>query len=78
MADASFWTASSWLRAASVFLGKHDRHHSTRDFLISRVRRCEAKVLVVIIDLEKDAPSFDFDGTKIVLAIRIVGRESSR
>jgi hypothetical protein len=60
------------LDVVSIFFGEHDRNHTLGHHGIGRIAGAAGQGRVVIIDLEKDRVTVDFERAEIVLFMRIV------
>jgi hypothetical protein len=57
----------------SVFFGQHDRDHALGNGGVCRVGRVLAEVAVVVINLEEESVPVDFERTKVVFFVGVVG-----
>lgn len=60
------------MRPRLVFLSQHNRNHALGEIGIGRIRRVEASVLIVIVDLENDGCAIEIEHSKVVLVIWVV------
>jgi hypothetical protein len=59
----------------SIFLREHDRQHAGCLLRIARVFRAEFEIRVVVVDLEKELLTGDFEIAEVVLAVRVDERD---
>jgi hypothetical protein len=62
----------------SVFIGAHDGEHAPRLLRISGIFRAALHVGGVVVDFEEVADTGEFEPAEVVLAVRIVLRETVR